>query len=74
MNQDSGEIKMKAGNCFSYITNVKPNTNVEKRSQTGYDVEVIQLGEAMKSTNGVNATVYSIANASKDPKKVHAVF
>lgn len=69
VNQDSGEIKMKAGNCFSYITNVKPNTNVEKRSQTGYDVEVIQLGEAMKSTNGVNATVYSIANASKDPKK-----
>ena len=40
-NQDSGEIKMKAGNTFSYITNVKPNTNVEKLAQTGYEVEAV---------------------------------
>ncbi len=69
VNQDNGETKMKAGNCFSYMTNVKPNTNIEKLSQTGYEVEVIQLGEAMKNTNAVTSGMISIANASKDPKK-----
>jgi putative aldouronate transport system substrate-binding protein len=69
VNTDSGEIKMKAGNCFSYISNVKPNTNVEKLAQTGYEVVVIPLGKAMKNTNAVNAALYSIANASKNPAK-----
>lgn len=69
VNQDSGEIKMKAGNTFSYITNVKPNTNVEKLAQTGYEVEVVYLSDIMKNTNAVNADLLCIANASKDPKK-----
>lgn len=69
VNQDSGEIKMKAGNCFSYITNVKPNTDVEKLAQTGYEVAVIPLGDAMKNTNAVNSGLISLANASKDPRK-----
>lgn len=69
VNQDSGEIKMKAGNCFSYITNVKPNTDIEKLAQTGYEVEVIPLSDKMKHTNAANAMLYSIANASKDPQK-----
>lgn len=47
VNQDSGELKMKAGNCFSFITKFKPNTNVEKLAQTGYEVEVIPLGSAV---------------------------
>jgi putative aldouronate transport system substrate-binding protein len=66
---DSGELKMRAGNCFSFITNVKPNTDVEKLAQTGYDVVVIQLGQAMKNTNAVNSALFSIANASKNPAK-----
>jgi putative aldouronate transport system substrate-binding protein len=69
VNTDSGELKMKAGNCFSFITNVKPNTDVEKLAQTGYEVVVIPLGRAMKNTNAVNAALYSIANASKNPAK-----
>lgn len=69
VNQDSGEIKMKAGNAFSFITNVKPNTNIEKLAQTGYEVEVIPLSDIMKNTNAANSMLYSIANASKDPKK-----
>ena len=69
VNTDSGEIKMKAGKTFSYITNVKPNTNIEKLAQTGYEVEIIPLSEAMKNTNAVNAVVYSIASASEDPAK-----
>lgn len=73
VNQDSGELKMKAGNCFSFIANVKPNTNVEKLAQTGYEVEVIPLGDAMKNTNAVNSALISVANASKDPQKA-AIF
>ena len=34
-NQDSGETLMRAGNLFSFITNTKPNTDVEKLAQTG---------------------------------------
>lgn len=69
VNQDSGELKMKAGNCFSFITNIKPNTNVEKLAQTGYEVAVIPLGDTMKNTNAVNADLLSIANAAEDPQK-----
>jgi putative aldouronate transport system substrate-binding protein len=69
VNTDSGEIKMRAGKTFSYITNVKPNTNIEKLAQPGYEVEIIHLSEAMKNTNAVNAVVYSIASASENPAK-----
>ncbi len=69
VNQDSGELKMKAGNSFSFITNIKPNTNIEKLAQTGYEVEVIPLGEGMKNTNAVNADLLCIANAAEDPAK-----
>lgn len=69
VNQDSGETKLKAGNTFSFITKIKPNTNIEKLAQTGYEVEVIPLSGAMKNTNAVNSAVFAIASASEDPKK-----
>jgi putative aldouronate transport system substrate-binding protein len=69
VNTDSGELKMWAGNAFSFIAFVKPNTPVEKLAQTGYETVVIPLGKAMKYTNAVNAVVYSLANASKNPAK-----
>ncbi len=69
MNQDGGETKLKAGNCFSFITNVKPNTDIEKLAQTGYEVSVIQMGEAMKNTNAVNSMLFAVANAAEDPQK-----
>lgn len=69
VNQDSGETKLKAGNTFSFITKIKPNTNIEKLAQTGYEVEVIPLSGAMKNTNAVNSAVFAIASASEDPKR-----
>ncbi|MCH5352924.1 MAG: ABC transporter substrate-binding protein [Acutalibacter sp.] len=69
VNQDSGETKMRAGNCLSFVCYVKPNTNVEKLAQTSYETEVISLGNAMKSTNAVNAVMFSMANAAKDKTK-----
>lgn len=69
VNQDGGETKLKAGNCFSFITNVKPNTDIEKLAQTGYEVSVIQMGEAMKNTNAVNSMLFAVANAAEDPQK-----
>ena len=67
VNTDSSEVKMKAGNTFATIQAHKPNTKQEKKSQTGYDWYVIPLSEAV-TTNSV-ATLYSVANASKDPAK-----
>lgn len=69
VNQDSGEVKMKAGNCFSFISSIKPNTAIEKKSQTGYDVVIIPLGSAMKSTNSITGGAFVLANASKNPVK-----
>ena len=68
-NTDSGELKVKAGNCFSYITNVKINTDVEKLAQTGYEVVVIPLSERMKHTNAVCADLLCVCSAAEDPVK-----
>lgn len=70
VNSDSGEIKMKAGNCFSFITAIKPNTDIEKKAQTGYDVVVIPLGgNCAKSTSAVTSAMLSVANSAEDPQK-----
>lgn len=72
---DSGETLMKAGNLFSYLTNVKPNTDVEKLAQTGYEVYVIPIQQEVMSTSmSINAIVYSLANASEDPVKAAAFY
>lgn len=67
INMDSGETKIKAGNCFSFIGTIKPNTAIEKRSITGYDVEVIPMSTPAKASE--RAIVYAIANSSKNPQK-----
>lgn len=69
VNQDSGETKMRAGNTFSFICYVKPNTDIEKLAQTSYETETIWLGDAMKATNAVNAVMFSMANAAEDKTK-----
>ena len=74
-NQDSGETLMRAGNLFSYFTAIKPNTDVEKRTQTGYKVYVIPAAETVFTSSGsVNGLVYSLANASEDPVKAAAFY
>ncbi len=69
VNQDSGELKIKAGNTFSFVVYVKPNTNIEKLAQTGYETEFIPIGKGMKNTNAVNALMISVASAAEDPQK-----
>lgn len=69
VSQDDAIVKMKAGNCFSFFSYIKPNSAVEKESQCGYPLEIIPIGKGFKGTNGTNSCVYSIANASKDPRK-----
>ena len=74
-NQDGGETLMKAGNLFSFLCNIKPNTAVEKKAQTGYDVVVIPMSDTtFTSSMSVNAIVYSLANASEDPVKASAFY
>lgn len=67
VNTDSGEVKMKAGNTFSFLIPYKPNTKQEKLAQTGYEVEIIPLGETMRVSTGMS--IWAVANASKDPAK-----
>lgn len=69
VNTDSGEIKMKSGNCFSFYAYVKPNTNIEKQAQTGYETEYIQVSDCVKTTSGVNSAMFCISTASEDPQK-----
>lgn len=69
VNQDEGEVKMKAGNTFSFIKSYKPNTAVEKLSQTGYEVEIIPISQGVKSTSASAGALLSVASASKDPEK-----
>ena len=45
----------------------KPNTKQEKLAQTGYEVEIIPLGETMRVSTGMS--IWAVANASKDPAK-----
>lgn len=74
-NQDSGETLMRAGNLFSYLTNIKPNSDVEKLAQTGYEVYTIPVAETtFTSSMSVNAIVYCLANASEDPVKAAAFY
>lgn len=72
VNTDSGEVKMKAGNTFSIILGYKPNTVQEKLAQTGYELEIIPLSKVMSTNSG--ATIYAVANASKDPEKAVEFF
>ncbi len=69
VNQDTGETKLRAGNAFSFICYVKPNTSVEKLAQTGYETEVIYMGDTAKSTNAVNSAMFCMANAAEDKVK-----
>ncbi len=67
VNQDEGEVKMQAGNTFSFVKTYKPNTVVEKLSQTGYEVEIIPISEGVKSTGA--GALLSVAATSENPEK-----
>ena len=69
VNKDSGELKMKAGNCFSFMCFVKPNTNIEKKAQTGYDTVYIPISQGVKSTTAVSSALFCVASSAEDPEK-----
>lgn len=66
---DTGATLMRAGNLFSYFTHIKPNTHVEVEAQTGYLVDVIQIGKKGKYSSNIIGCIYSISAASEDPVK-----
>ena len=72
---DWGTILVKAGNCFGYFTRIKPNADVEVKSQTGYEVYTIPVSDTVVTSSfSVNAMVYMLANASEDPAKAAAFY
>ncbi|MDN4480562.1 ABC transporter substrate-binding protein [Demequina muriae] len=66
VNQDEAEVKMQAGNLFSFIKSYSPTTQAEKEAQTGHEVEVIPLSEAGKISP---PALLSVVSNSKDPAK-----
>lgn len=73
--QDTGETLLKAGNMFSYLVGIKPNTAAEKKAQCGYDVTVIPLnGSGNYTTSSYSTFQYCLANASEDPAKAAAFY
>lgn len=66
---DSGEVLMKAGNLFAYMTNCKPNTKQEKDDLTGYDTTIIQMDKDMVSTTSTSAVSYAVGSSSENPAK-----
>ncbi len=74
-NQDTGETLLKAGNLFSYIVSIKPNTAAEKKAQCGYDVAIIPMnGSGNYTTNSYTRMMYCLANASESPEKAAAFY
>ena len=72
---DWGTVLVKAGNCFGYFTRIKPNADVEVKSQTGYDVYTIPVSDTVVTSSfSVNAMLYMLANASEDPVKAAAFY
>lgn len=73
--QDTGETLLKAGNMFSYVVGIKPNTAQEKLAQCGYEVEIIPLaGTPIYTSAGYNNFGYCLANASEDKDKAAAYY
>lgn len=66
VNQDEGEVKMKAGTLFSFIKSYAPGSEAEKLAQTGYEVVAIELSEAAKISP---IALLSVVSNSKDPAK-----
>lgn len=66
---DSGELLMSGGNMFCYLTNSKPNTEQEKEDQTGYDLTIFEMNDAMLGTGGYSAISFAIGSGSEDPEK-----
>ena len=65
---DTGEVLMKAGQVFSFITAYKPNTLAEKQSQTGYEVVLIPFATTgMKPSLSAGGLFYGCSTAAGDP-------
>lgn len=66
---DAGMTLVMAGNLFSYIDNYKPNTEAERKSQTGMDLSIIPITEPISHTTSVCGIGYSVNGVSKHPER-----
>lgn len=66
---DSGQTIFTAGNLFGYTDNWKPNTAVEKKSQTGYDAAVIPLSEPIRTTTSTSGLGYAVSGVTEHPDR-----
>ncbi|MBD5395487.1 MAG: ABC transporter substrate-binding protein [Lachnospiraceae bacterium] len=66
---ESKESVFAAGNTFSYFDAYKPDSVVEKKNQSGFDVYVIPLTDALMTGYNTTVTAYAVAQNSKNPQK-----
>lgn len=67
--EESKETVFAAGNCFSYIDAYKPDSVAEKEAQSGFEVYVVPLTDALMTGYNTTVTGYGIAQNSKDKEK-----
>ncbi len=73
--QDVGEQLMRMGTAFSAINNIKPNTDIERLSQLGYEVYVIPMTQTTYvGSSALSGMVYCLASASEDKEKAAAFY
>lgn len=66
---ESKEAVFAAGNTFCYFDAYKPDGAAEKKNQTGYDVYLVPIGNAIMTSYNTTVTGYAVAQNSKDPAK-----
>lgn len=67
--QELGQVKMKAGSCASFFASYGPNWHTDVKSQTGYDTVLIPVSNKLKSTATVNGCLNCVLSQSKDKAK-----
>ncbi len=67
--QELGQVKMKAGSCASFFASYGPNWRTDVKSQTGYDTVLIPVSSKLKSTSVVNGCLNSVMYQSQNKEK-----
>ncbi len=66
---DNGELLMKGGNLFSYVSFSKPNAKEQFDDATGYDTTVIEMNKNFVNSTSYNAISFAVGSGSPDPEK-----
>ncbi len=64
---DSGDVIMKAGKSFAYVSNLKPGFDTQTKMQTGMDVKTVNIFPAQSSTSNATTLCWVVPTSAKYP-------